>query len=158
MFEFNGKANENVVKYLRKKELKILMFSLAFAFAILTPIIVFVTVKYNLFRVLIAYFSSWAIILFVAVPLQIHSAKKSTLDYLPNRIYSEDEYIVFVANKYEEYRNKEDIKEVLDFGEFYDLKFVYGKGYLYFICQKDLLSKGTLEDFEAFFDGEIVRK
>ena len=56
-----------------------------------------------------------------------------------------------------EYRNIEDVKCVRDFGEFYELVFPFGKISEKFICQKDLLSKGTLAEFEALFGDKILR-
>lgn len=51
-----------------------------------------------------------------------------------------------------------DVKNVYDHGEFYDLVFPFGKISGKFICQKNLLTEGTLAEFEALFDGKIVRK
>ncbi|MBR2876532.1 MAG: hypothetical protein IKC01_05295 [Clostridia bacterium] len=50
------------------------------------------------------------------------------------------------------------VKAVYDYGEFYEIKFPA----IYFtticICQKDLLSKGSIEEFENIFSGKIVRR
>lgn len=49
-------------------------------------------------------------------------------------------------------------KKVVDYGRYYYI-FLYrldpSKG---IVCQKDLLIKGTLEEFEKLFDGKIIRK
>ena len=50
------------------------------------------------------------------------------------------------------------VKRVVDYGEWYDFVFYYSDRDLYFVCQKSLLTKGTLEEFEALFEGKIVRK
>ena len=54
-------------------------------------------------------------------------------------------------------RKPEDVKKVLDYGEFYEFRF-YFPWCFGVICQKDLLVEGTIEEFEQFFDGKIVRK
>ena len=54
-------------------------------------------------------------------------------------------------------RATEDVKKVLDYGEFYEFRF-YFPWCFGVICQKDLLVEGTIEEFEQFFDGKIVRK
>lgn len=50
------------------------------------------------------------------------------------------------------------VKAVHDYGEFYEIIpkniFVFSA----FICQKDLLTNGTLEEFETLFDGRIMQK
>ena len=51
------------------------------------------------------------------------------------------------------------IKKVKDFGDYYAMTLpgmcVIISGY--FICEKDLLTNGTIEQFEELFDGKIVR-
>ena len=51
----------------------------------------------------------------------------------------------------------EGIKEVRDFGEYYVLIFRDSGNFSQIICQKDLLTKGTIEQFEELFDGKIMR-
>lgn len=50
------------------------------------------------------------------------------------------------------------VKRVLDVGEWYYIFFKTGDTTHSWVCQKDLLTKGTIEDFEKMFDGKIVRK
>lgn len=53
------------------------------------------------------------------------------------------------------------IKKIEDYGEFYQIKLYLasyvGFAFNIFICQKDLLTKGTLEEFEKMFKNKIVR-
>ncbi len=51
-----------------------------------------------------------------------------------------------------------EVKEVRDFGEYYDVVFPAKRFTSVYICQKNLLSKGTIEEFESVFSGKIVRK
>lgn len=93
------------------------------------------------------------------IPLlvRIPNSKKSQKELLPKRIFTDGEQIVCLADKYEENKYIDDVKEVRDFGEFYELVFPFGKVSDKFICQKSLLTQGTLEEFEALFEGKIVR-
>ena len=52
----------------------------------------------------------------------------------------------------------EDVEQVLDCGEWYQINFVPGEKNEYFICQKDLIILGNIEDFEKLFEGKLVRK
>lgn len=99
-------------------------------------------------------------ILFLVIPLsaRIPQSKKQRASIIPKRIYTEEDAIVCVADKYIEYRLLSDVKQVRDFGGFYEIIFPFGKISDKFICQKDLLTIGTIEDFEKLFDGKIVRK
>ena len=49
-------------------------------------------------------------------------------------------------------------KSGLKADHFYFIKFPFGKYSDKFICQKSLLTQGTLEEFEALFEGKIERK
>ncbi len=50
------------------------------------------------------------------------------------------------------------IKAVNDYGEFYEIVFPSVYITAVCVCQKNLLSKGSIEEFEALFNGMIVRK
>ena len=50
-----------------------------------------------------------------------------------------------------------DVKRLVDYGEFYEIVFRFGKG-MNFVCQKNKLKIGTLEKFESYFEGKIVRR
>ena len=50
-----------------------------------------------------------------------------------------------------------DVKKVQDHGTFYYLTFYFPYKDGYFICQKDLLTEGTLTDFEKLFEDKIER-
>ena len=76
---------------------------------------------------------------------------------MPHRIVIENDIITCIAEKYVESKSLADVKKVQDFGDFYEFVFPFGKISEKFICQKNLISKGTLEDFENLFAGKIVQ-
>lgn len=79
--------------------------------------------------------------------------------FIPKRIYIEDNYInVVLGNDVEEYKCLDDVKIVYDYGEFYVIKFYFGNQNNKFICQKNLISKGNLEEFEAMFEGKFKKR
>ena len=90
--------------------------------------------------------------------VETHKGKKKKESYLPYRIFTDEEYVVCITKKNEEYRLIKDVKLVYDYGEWYEITFPFGKKSSNFIYQKSLLTKGTLEEFEALFEGKIVRK
>ena len=49
------------------------------------------------------------------------------------------------------------VKKVLDMGEWYYVIFKFGDISNSWICQKNLLIKGSLEEFEKLFEGKLVR-
>ena len=48
----------------------------------------------------------------------------------------------------------EDVKRVDDYGDWYHM--IIPKQDMYFIFQKDLITQGTIEEFEKIFEGKIV--
>ena len=97
--------------------------------------------------------------LFVVIPLLTHipKSKKGKKSIIPKRIYTDEDSIVCVSEKYTEHRLLSDVKQVRDYGEFYEIIFPFGKISSNFICQKNLLTIGTVDEFEKLFDGKILR-
>ncbi len=57
----------------------------------------------------------------------------------------------------EDSRMTYEVEQLTDYGDFYYAAIARAKANHRYIFQKDLLTQGTLEDFEALFDGKIVR-
>ena len=71
------------------------------------------------------------------------------------KITIEDERVIYEhGNVYNSYDISEVI-EVIEYQEYYHILFNnFNKNY---VCQKDLLTQGTIEEFEALFEGKITR-
>ena len=155
MIEFDGYISGNAEKHFWKKSAqfgqKVILFSMILCF----PLAIVFANAFNNSIVIIAY-----LLLMIIIPLicRIPKSKKEKIKYLPNKIYIEEGYIICQTQIQEESKDLEDVKKVVDYGEWYYLAFPLGKISGNFICQKDLLTKGSLEDFEALFKNKIVRK
>ena len=79
---------------------------------------------------------------------------------MPKRVYvdTEEESIVHECEKMERFHMLYSVERVLDYGEWYYFIFNYANRDLYFVCQKSLLTNGTLEEFEELFEGKIERR
>lgn len=98
-------------------------------------------------------------VIFFILPLTalIPQGKKAEKSMLPKRIVADEESITCTTDREVVAKWISDVKQVIDHGEFYELIFPFGKISPNFICQKDLLTKGTLEQFEALFEGKITK-
>ncbi len=155
MIEFDGYIMGSAEKYFFKK-IKRLSLKLIYGSLLLPlPGVIILSLQYN-FWVLLGVYSS----MFITAPLCFcfPKSKKEKKAIKPKRIFTEDEYIIAVTDKCEDIKRISDVKEVYDFGEFYELVFPFGKVSEKFICQKDLLTKGSLKEFEALFECPIKRK
>ena len=70
---------------------------------------------------------------------------------------TEDGEMVAVTHFEEILRAVSQVEEVVDVGCGYIIKFYYEHRTDFFLCQKDLLVKGTIEQFENLFEGKITR-
>ncbi len=89
--------------------------------------------------------------LFALIP----QSKKTIVSLLPKNIVIDDEFIICKTNQGGETRLISDVKSVIDHGEFYQFVFPFGKISTNFICQKELLVKGSLKEFEAIFEEKL---
>lgn len=155
MIEFSGYLNGAAEKYFHKKTRILGRNILLVGVLILLPAIMSIGIRMKTWGLIIAYFS-----LFIIIPLLalIPKSKKERIAITPKKVFTEDGYIVCVADRYTESRLLNEAKQLRDFGEFYEIVFPFGKISDKFICQKDLCTKGTIEAFEALFEGKIVRQ
>lgn len=50
------------------------------------------------------------------------------------------------------------VKKVIDMGEWYYLIFKFGDISNSWVCQKNLITLGTIDEFEALFESKLIRK
>lgn len=155
MIEFNGYLSGAAEKHFYKKSAVLGQNILLISLLLFLPMVVRIGIMAQNWWLIVAY-----CFLFVAVPLlaRIPKSKKDKLALTPKRIFTDDEYIVCIAETYTETRLIQDARFVRDYGQFYEIVFPFGKVSDKFICQKDLLSKGTLSEFEALFDGKVLKQ
>lgn len=155
MIEFNGYLTGEAEKCFVRKTRKMGIIGCAIVIPSILPMIFFlgnVLLQDSTFSY--AMLGSLAVTVII---LLIPKGKKEHISMLPKRIYTDGELIVCIADKYTDSRFIHDVKKVIDHGEYYELFFPFGKVSEKFICQKSLLTKGTIRSFEALFDGKITR-
>ncbi len=84
----------------------------------------------------------------------ITSADRSFRD-IPTETHIDDDYITSIGSQCKNTVPLNEILEITDMGTWYKLKFNL-KFNMYFVCQKDLLVEGTLEEFEEIFKDKLV--
>ena len=153
MIEFNGYLTGSAEEYFQKRS-KTIGLKIGFAAMILllpATVIVWLRTRISLFPYL--YTAGFLGFLLIAI---IPRGKKERLGLTPKKIFTEDGYIVCIADRYTDSRLISEVKCVKKFPEFYELVFPFGKISEKFICQKSLLTKGSLEEFEQMFECEII--
>ena len=77
---------------------------------------------------------------------------------LTYRIRIIDKSVIMDGTKsYREYKI-EDVTKVIDFGNFYEIVFSFPYISFLRVCQKNLITQGSIEEFENLFEGLIVKR
>lgn len=148
--QISGEAEKHFLKRTSSLEQVITLVGMCFPL----PIIVFLSLRMRSWMIFGVY--AVLVVLFLLM-LLIPKSKKERQAITPKRIYLEYEEIICVTNRHAEARKISDVKYVRDYGAFYELGFPFGKISRNFICQKDLLVNGMIEEFESLFEDKIVR-
>ncbi len=151
MIEFNGILTGNAKKYYMKRNIKFWRkFTLLGALIVPVPLAIFSIVKHIS---ILFYISCIVAFLCYFAPCVIKFVKGA----MPEKICIDGETISCDIGGQLESIFLEDIKEIHDYGDFYSFMFTNGQYTPHFVCQKDLLAKGTIEDFETLFEGKIIK-
>ena len=161
MIEFEGILSDNCRKYIvnrLRKSVGIITAIVTIFFMVLLFIFGFVIGS----KFLIAFSIPFGIIMVAVFPISIAFAittKKDQQEILPARIYLdiEDETIGAENGKYNDEHAIASVKQIVDLGEWYDVKFSFGEQrHIEIVIQKDLITEGTIEEFEQLFEDKIV--
>ncbi len=147
MVRFEGQLNEECKKFLKRQKFFAAVVSIAFSFTVTAPIII----------VLALAVTKWIFLcLILLLAFHIYQYYYDRIGY-PVSISVSEDYIKAVGStkKQECCTSIEHIVQVVDMGSWYRLIFDFKINNL-FICQKDLLVEGTLEEFEEIFKDKLV--
>ena len=155
MFEFNGPITGNCKRFLINRQIKNQTVASTSVCLLFIPIVVSLSVFID------------TIILILLIPLLmlvifslIKPGEKTQKNIVPICVCIDCEEGVIIrstANGKTE-RSLSSIKCIEDYGDWYYFVFNYESRDPYFVCQKDLLSIGEIEEFEKLFDDKIIKK
>ena len=77
---------------------------------------------------------------------------------LPKTIRLQGDTIISESEKFCETRNLGDVKEVIDKGDWYQIKFFFPNKSARFVCQKSLTTQGSLAEFEKIFEAKLIHR
>jgi len=164
MIEFNGKISKKCQNYICKQEaVPGLIGCLIGVILVLLPATVIASIYFSQMRIMVIVCGILlsAVILFFGY---YSPFMKGTLPLItPIRIViTNDGGITSYGENFELANSVADATIVVDYGEWYHISFTrntkIGLGNGRFVCQKDLLTQGSIDQFEKLFEGKIVRK
>lgn len=153
MIEFNGELSSNCKEYILKREVKLgFIATTLVALLFLIPAII-ATILWDWIFIIMVLIFILIILSSLKRPSEKHYGKifPKRVTILENKIESQGDNFLYVYDI-------SNVKKVVDFGEWYHVIFNFNFKNPRFICQKDLIRKGTLEEFEKLFEGKIIKK
>lgn len=160
MIEFKGELSEKCKNVFFKRHNKTLFLVCNLTWIIIDIPIVLIgssMSEYSYIWYIIAALFCISALLF-CVPA-LNPQKKAFTDNLPQRITIKDGQIIKDGTGEDCYATGklENVKKVVDEGDWYLIVFYFPYKISDCICQKDLITQGSIEEFEKMFDGLIVR-
>ena len=151
MIEFRGDLSNNSKKYLIKKESKSCLVVILGSLIACIPFICLTILKDWIFVVGIIP------LVFLAISSLFPLNKKAVELILPTKIVIVNDLITCKGNNFSISNNISFVKKVLDYGEWYHIIFKFPHKSFRYLCQKDLLINGSLEEFEKIFEDKIKK-
>ena len=155
MIEFNGYITGAAKKHYDKTNRRMGRNIMLVALLLVMPIIMILAIMTRMWLILPGY--AFIMVMGIVV-IQLPKGKTEDKKVTTKRVYVKDGYITYETDITEQTKNINLVSRVYDYGEFYELKFPFGNMSTQYICQKDLLTRGTLEEFEALFEGKLEKK
>ena len=157
MIEFKGHISDKTYQYIKRRDLIADAITGAIAFTLAFPVTLVVVKAFKFDNPFIA--ALWCTLILEIVFVGLHFlplTKKQKAKESFYHVFIDDEFIVVEREAYpgEVCKPISDAKCLKDYGDFYEVVYKPLNDY---ICQKDLISGGTLEEFEALFEGKIKR-
>ena len=153
MIEFKGELTGQCKEYVLKTEKQINFIGGAIAAGVVTIFTVVLASFYDLVY-LVAVPIVW---LFMMILAAIPPSKKSYGNILPTQVIIDvEEGLTSKGENFSLDNVLENVTKVIDFGEGYHICFSSRNNK--FVCQKSLITQGTLEDFEELFKDVLVKE
>ena len=157
MIIFEGALTEKCRKFcIRVVKFNQLLMALIFAIVFAGPIFVMKLILGDF--ALLFCIPGLVVLLFALLPISKNQQRR----IIPVKVIIDNNEIIIICEVEAKNGNNTlslgNTIKMVDYGEWYAIKFESMPFLRYCICQKSLLTQGTLEEFEALFEGKIERK
>ena len=153
MIEFRGEMSGRCKKYTLRRASRIGLIA-----GIISAIVFGIPLVVCIFTIHWVFVLSIPVLVMFALLAGMPPDKKNHCLIIPSSIIinPETNTLISKSNKFYDERSIDEITHIIDYGEWYNIFF--RKRNEHFVCQKDLIFKGSLEDFETLFEGKITKK
>jgi len=149
MIEFNGEISGNSRKFIFRTQSRAMLI----ATSITAVIFLIPTILAAI------YWDALALLFIIPLAMMVGFSFIHYDNFVPKRIFidTEEETIVHLSKQGERFHILSSVKCVKDYGEWYHFEFNYSDRDMYFVCQKSLLTEGSIEEFEELFADKLVK-
>lgn len=158
MIEFKGLVSEEA-RLDRMKRVRKPLLAFISVLAALIAVGITLTLIYNSYEWLDLLAPAF-MVLFVVTLLTFNPNKYNRLcypTYLCNEITITVSDGVISHSYFKKEKPVDSVKKIIDAGDWYYVVFRYGDIGNSWVCQKDLITEGNIEQFEELFEGKIVK-
>ena len=152
MIEFKGELTGQCKEYVLKTERKNSLIGGAAVAVVFSTFTIILALFYDL-----RYLAAVPLLCLFAIPFAIPPSKKSYGNILPTQVIIDvEEGLTSKGENFSLDNDLENVTKVIDFGEGYHICFSNRNNR--FVCQKSLITQGTLEEFEELFKDVLVKE
>lgn len=153
MVEFKGELSKECKKFYDKLFIKVVIVTTFISCIILLIPSIVLSFYNDIFIISDIIFAIFPLFVFLSI-----KTKKTTYS-MPNYIKITDKNeIIIKGERIDKIVYINNVKSVYDYEYWYLIKCSNIFNLSSYVCQKDLIKNGTLEDFEKIFEGKIIRK
>lgn len=152
MIEFRGEISEKSRHYIVKKESQHAMIGMGIVSGVACVPIVILAITWH-WVIAIAIPALVLAVILAGVPVK----KNNHSLIIPEKVIIDNDIIISESTKFHFERMVSQVKKVVDMGDWYHIYFCYRYRNPRFICQKDLITQGSIEEFEKMFANIIVK-
>lgn len=154
MIEFNGNMSDACKQFMIKMDKRYIIIILLIAsLFVIIPIIIFAVMWDGLCALFLIVF----VVMFLFVIFYKYPKEKYSF-IIPDKIVIDKDIMYSESKDFYCSRDPFYIKIIIDYGEWYHIKFILPLRSKNFVCEKALITQGTIEEFEKMFEGKIKRK
>ena len=153
MIKFSGEISHKCRKFLINRIKTMTFIASSISSIIFIIPFIFMTMYINIIFILF-------IIIFFLFPLLsfLPPSEKTINKITPSSISINDNLLISKGSNFYYETDISWVTKILDYEDWYYIKFNFLYKNQTYICQKNLLIEGSIEDFENLFKGKIVRK
>ena len=157
MIVFDGEITGKCRKFVFRRYSNLMALTCIISMSIVSFLVIEIAKAYGMS---ILWFYIACAVMATVVLFLLPPGKQTQNFIMPKKVYVDlrDEMVVCVSTLKERFHGIDSVCKVIDYGEWYHFKFAFGGGDPVFVCQKSLLTEGTIQEFEALFEDIIVRK